>query len=69
MNEFDYINCDCGWVIKVPQYVNVGRSLPMPIFCDKCGAIYKYWTFFGCQTKEDTKTWMPHKGRPNVEKE
>jgi hypothetical protein len=54
----DKVECGkCGALMEIPLYCNVGRFVPMPVWCWKCGQLYKYWNFFGCHKFPETEGW------------
>lgn len=70
MDEVDKIECEvCGWLVEIPLYCNVGRYIPMFVWCRNCNQGYKYWRFFGCQTFPETEGWQPFKKRKILEKD
>jgi len=60
---------NCRSIINVPMYINVGRYVPMPVWCNKCFQGYKYWKFFGCHSDEDVYLWKEKYGHKTLEKD
>ncbi len=58
---------NCGALIELPIYCNVGRYGPVPVWCWKCCAEFKYWRNFGCSTILETEGWQPYKGKTILE--
>jgi hypothetical protein len=57
-DPIDKAECiNCGSQIEIPLFCNVGRYMPMPVWCRKCNQSYRYWRFFGCYKPDEIKRW------------